>query len=84
MISSTPYTPYYYSGDKSVYETDFLIQKKDTIVPIEVKAEINTKSKSLRTFYDKFKPGYAIKLPTLDYIDQEWMINIPLWAIEGM
>ncbi len=84
MISSTPYTPYYYSGEKSVYETDFLIQRKGAVIPIEVKAETNTKSKSLRTFYDKFNPDYTIRLSTLDYIDQGWVINIPLWAVEGM
>lgn len=84
MIASTPYTPYYYSGDKSVYETDFLIQKKSSIIPIEVKAEENTKSKSLKVYYEKFKPEYALRLSTLNYIDQGWMINIPLWAVEGM
>ncbi len=84
MIASTPYTPYYYSGDKSVYETDFLIQKKSSIIPIEVKAEENTKSKSLKVYYEKFKPEYALRLSTLNYIDQGWMKNIPLWAVEGM
>lgn len=84
IVSSTPYTAYYYSGDKSVYETDFLIQKAGCVIPIEVKSEENTKSKSLRVFCDKFKPGYAVRLSTLDYIDQGWMINIPLWAVEGI
>ncbi len=84
IISSTPYTPYYYSGDKSVYETDFLIQKKGAVLPVEVKAEVNIKSKSLRVYYDKFKPEYALRFSTLDYIDQEWMINMPLWAVESI
>lgn len=84
IVSSTPYTAYYYSGDKAVYETDFLIQKNSSVIPIEVKAEDNIKSKSLKVFYDKFKPEYAIRLSTLDYIVQDWMVNIPLWAIEGM
>lgn len=84
IISSTPYAPYYYAGDKSIYKTDFLIQKNGDIVPIEVKSEENTKSKSLRVFYDKFKPSYAIRLSTANYIAQDWMVNIPLWAVEGM
>ncbi len=81
IISSTPYTPYY-SGDKSVYETDFLIQKKGAVISVEVKSEENTKSKSLRVYYDKFKPEYALRFSSLDYVDQEWMMNIPLWAVE--
>ena len=84
IISSTTYTPYYYAGDKSVYETDFLIQKEGGVAPIEVKSDENTKSKSLRAFYDKFHPQYAIRLSTANSISQDWMSNIPLWAIEGM
>ena len=84
MVSSTPYTPYYYSGDKSVYETDFLIQKAGSVIPVEVKSEENTKSRRLRLFYEKFNPGYTVRLSALDYIDKGWMMNIPLWAVEGI
>ncbi|MBR6475891.1 MAG: ATP-binding protein [Lachnospiraceae bacterium] len=81
LVSDTKYTPYYYSGEKSVYEVDFLIQKGSDIIPLEVKAEDNLKSKSLKYFYDKFKPGGAIRTSTALYREQEWMKNIPLWAI---
>lgn len=84
IVSSTPYTAYYYSEEKSVYETDFLIQKAGSVIPVEVKSEENTKSKSLSFFYEKFKSEYAIRLSTLDYINQGWLINIPLWAVEGI
>ncbi len=84
IISSTTYTPYYYAGDKSIYKTDFLIQKNGGIVPIEVKSGENTKSKSLRVFCDKFKPSYAIRLSTANYISQDWLVNIPLWAVESL
>ena len=84
LVSSTQYTPYYYSGYKSVYETDFLIQRKGAVIPIEVKSDENIKSRSLRAYYDKFQPDYAIRLSTLDYIDQDWMTNVPLWAVEGI
>jgi len=60
---------------------DFLIQKGSDIIPLEVKAEDNLKSKSLKYFYDKFKPGGAIRTSTALYREQEWMKNIPLWAI---
>ena len=81
LISDTSYTPYYYSGDKSTYETDFLIQKGKGIAPVEVKAETNLRSKSLKVFCDQFEPDEAIRLSMSDYIDQGWMKNIPLWAV---
>lgn len=81
ILSDTIYTPYYYSGEKSTYETDFLVQKGKDVVPIEVKAEMNLRSKSLKFYCDKFKPKEAIRLSASDYIDQGWMKNIPLWAV---
>ena len=81
LISDTSYTPYYFSGEKSTYETDFLIQKNKGIVPIEVKAETNLRSKSLKVFCDKFSPKEAIRISSSDYVDQGWMQNIPLWAV---
>lgn len=84
IISDTSYTPFYYAGEKSTYETDFLIQKNNGIVPIEVKAETNLRSKSLKVFCDKFEPKEAIRISSSDYIDQGWMKNIPLWAVNNL
>ena len=56
LISDTPYTPYYYGTEKATFEQDFLIQKDVDIVPIEVKAETNIKSRSLKSYCDKFHP----------------------------
>ncbi|MCM1532018.1 MAG: ATP-binding protein [Bacteroides sp.] len=41
---------YYWSSDKSDGEIDFLLQRGNRIIPIEVKAEENLKAKSLRLF----------------------------------
>jgi len=84
LISDTNYTPYYYSGDKSTYKTDFLIQKGNGIVPVEVKVETNLRSKSLKVFCGMFTPQEAVRLSASDYIDQGWMKNIPLWAVCGI
>lgn len=84
LVSDTKYTPYYYSGEKSTYETDFLIQKGKDVVPVEVKAETNLRSKSLRAYYDKFSPALAYRLSSSDYKDQGWMKNIPLWCVSDI
>lgn len=81
LISDTEYTPYYYSPEKSQIEIDFMIQKEGNIVPIEVKAEENLKAKSLKTYCEKNKPAYAVRTSMANYRRQEWMYNIPLWAI---
>ena len=41
---------------KATFEQDFLIQKDVDIVPIEVKAETNIRSQSLKAYCDKFHP----------------------------
>lgn len=84
LLAEKPYTPFYYASEKSTYEVDFLIQKKGNVVPIEVKAEENLKAKSLRFFVDKFKPSTAIRTSMSPYRKQEWMENVPLWAVKGI
>lgn len=84
LLAETPYTPFYYASEKSTYEVDFLIQKKGDVVPIEVKAEENLKAKSLRFFVDKFKPSTAIRTSMSLFRKQEWMVNVPLWAVKGI
>ena len=81
LISDTSYTPYYYGTEKATFEQDFLIQKEAAIIPIEVKAETNIRSQSLKAYCDKFHPEKAVRFSTLKYMDQEWMVNIPLYAV---
>lgn len=71
---------YYHSVDNSTIEIDFLTQWHDKVVPIEVKAEVNVKSKSLRTFIGN-NPGLkGVRYSMLPFHDQEWMVNVPLYA----
>ena len=81
IICETPYTPYYYGTDKATFEQDFLLQIGMNAVPVEVKAETNVRSQSLKAFYDKFHPEKSIRFSLLPYKDQEWMVNIPLYAV---
>ena len=65
-------------------EIDFIVQAGDKLLPIEVKAEENVKSKSLRQFIvidnaGKNMKGYRFSM--LGFSDQNWMENIPLCAV---
>lgn len=81
IVSDTPYTPFYYGTEKATFEQDFIIQKGKMIVPIEVKAEGNLKSQSLKAFCDKYHPDAAVRISAMKYINQGWMENIPLYAV---
>ncbi len=81
LISETPFKPYYFTETKSEGEIDFLIQKDEKVIPIEVKAEENLRAKSLRLFSEKYNPKYAIRTSMSNYRKEEWLVNIPLWAV---
>ena len=76
---------YYYSKDNSTMEVDFLFQMQERVVPTEVKAEENVKSKSLSLFIKEDFKNLNLKglrCSMKPYIDQGWMENIPLYAVE--
>ena len=81
IVSDTEYKPYYYSSEKSTYEVDFIIQKGRNVIPVEVKAEENLRAQSLKFYYEKFAPENAVRTSMADYREQEWMVNLPLYAI---
>lgn len=76
---------YYYSKLNSTLEIDFVCQIGSNIVPIEVKAETNVKSKSLATFAKSHSQvvQQSLRFSMQPHIDQGWMQNVPLYAIEA-
>ena len=84
LIADTEYVPYYFTETKSKGEIDFMIQKGMDIIPVEVKAEENLRAKSLKCFCEKYEPREAIRTSMSDYKQQDWLTNIPLWAIAAL
>lgn len=86
QLHTIPNLPvYYYSKDNSTLEIDFVVQVADKVMPVEVKAEENTKAKSLRTFVTSDFKQYnltGIRLSMKDYERQSWMVNVPLYCTE--
>lgn len=72
----------YFTNDRGSCEIDFVVDTGETVVPIEVKAEINLKAKSLKTFCEKFNPENAVRTSMADYRKDDWLTNLPLYAIE--
>lgn len=72
---------YYYTTDNSSCEIDFVLQKEDGVVPLEVKAEENLRAQSLRSYCKKYQPNRALRTSMSNYREQEWMINVPLYFV---
>ena len=62
-------------------EIDFLIETGGGIFPLEVKAGINPKSKSLRSYDNYFSPEKLFRLTLLNYRKDGKIINVPLYAV---
>ena len=75
------HTLYYWTATNATAEIDFLIQSQNEVIPIEVKAEENLKSKSLKVFVEKYKSETAIRTSMSPYRVQNWLTNIPLYGV---
>lgn len=51
-----------YSWQRNTSEIEFLLEAGSEIIPIEVKAGINTKAKSLRVYRERYEPKQALLL----------------------
>ncbi|MBP6492178.1 MAG: ATP-binding protein [Clostridia bacterium] len=72
---------YYWTNDRNSAEIDFLIDNGEDVIPLEVKAEVNLQAKSLKTFREKFNPRISLRTSMADYKKEDWLINLPLYAI---
>lgn len=75
---------YYYTNDRGSCEIDFVVDNGEQIVPIEVKAETNLRAKSLKTYRERFEPELSVRTSMADYKKEDWLLNLPLYAIEQM
>lgn len=75
---------YYYTNDRGSCEVDFIVDNGEQIVPVEVKAEVNLKAKSLKSYCERFSPETAVRTAMTDYRQEDWLINLPLYAIEEL
>jgi predicted AAA+ superfamily ATPase len=73
---------FYWAVENATAKVDFLLQARNEIIPIEVKAEENLKSKSLKVYAEKYSPSTVIRTSMNSYRQESWMTNIPLYAIE--
>ena len=75
---------YYYTNDRGSCEIDFVLDTGEKIVPLEVKAEVNLRAKSLKTYCEKYTPMLAIRSSMADYRQEDRLVNLPLYAVENV
>lgn len=72
---------HYWTPDEGIAEVDFVVQLNGSIVPIEVKAEVNLKAKSLAQFIKRYNTPNVIRTSLEKYFKGEKITNVPLFAI---
>ncbi|MGM9695121.1 MAG: ATP-binding protein [Alloprevotella sp.] len=74
---------FYFSKDNSTQEVDFVVQCDAYLAALEVKAEENLQSKSLRAFHVDNPAVHCLRSSMADFKEQDWMTNIPLYAVRS-
>ena len=82
LIPQFEVSPRYWSDN--VYEVDFIIQNENDIFPVEVKAEKNTKGRSLFKFKEKYSENIKLRVRfSFDNLTLDGdLLNIPLFMVD--
>ena len=74
-------TLFLWATEKGTAEVDFVVQRKQAVIPIEVKAEENLKAKSLKVYVEQFQPEQAIRFFHGGLSgNKNWLVNVPLYG----
>ena len=79
-LASKGYSLYYWTSE-GIAEVDFVLQKGEDIIPIEVKSGKRVRSKSLMMFCEKYKPAYAIRISGKNFGFDNGIKSVPLYAV---
>ena len=80
IVSGGNSSLYYYTNENSTSEIDFVMQFKDSLLPIEVKAEENLRARSLKAVLDKDQSLRGLRISMSDYRQDARFDNLPLYA----
>ena len=76
-------TPYYWASDNQA-EVDFVIQKEEYVIPIEVKSADNVRAKSLGIYRGKYNPEFCVRVSAKNFGFENGIKSIPLYALFAM
>ena len=73
--------PNYWTNGGGTAEVDFVVQRDQDLVPVEIKATRNLKSQSLRVYQDKFAPALIIRSSLAPYEKHGNLVDLALYAL---
>jgi len=62
-------------------EIDFILQRGESIIPIEVKSGGNKNAVSFKSYIEKYKPQLAVRFSVNAYLKNGAITNIPLYLV---
>jgi uncharacterized protein len=83
LIAAKHQEPYYWTS-QGVAEIDFLLQEDHDIYPLEVKAGMSAKKKSLLVYNQKYTPSKLIRATTMNLKHDGNIYNYPLYIISKL
>ncbi|MCL2468592.1 MAG: ATP-binding protein [Micrococcales bacterium] len=84
QMVATGLDPHYWSSETGTAEVDFVVAHAGTVVPVEAKAEVNTKAKSLRRYRDTYQPTLAVRTAMVRYGSEPGLVSLPLYAAAAL
>jgi len=73
--------PLFYWKSENRAELDFVLQKEDQVIPVEVKKGKRTKSVSMAIFMEKYKSPFAIRISKKNFGFENGIKSVPLYAV---
>lgn len=73
---------YWTSGNTA--EVEFVLQHKNDIIPIEVKADINVKAKSLSLYRKTYAPRLSVRFSARNMRKDDDLLNLPLYMVDRL
>ena len=78
-LSANRYPLFYWTSDHTA-ELDFVMQKEKDIIGIEVKKGVQTRSKSLNVFNQRYQPSYSVRFSEKNFGADGIIRSIPHYA----
>jgi len=82
MQQLSPFFDLFYWASSGRAEVDLVIQTKDDVLPVEIKAGINLKAKSLKAYDQKYSPKQLVRCSLGNFSSSGKLIDLPLFALD--
>ncbi len=83
IISCKNQVIHYYTNVNSTSEIDFVLQHENKALPVEVKAEENLRSRSLKSILERDEQLRGLRISMSDYRQELRFDNLPLYAVSS-